>query len=81
MDWVVQKLVAWLIANLTEEMITEWADKLKAIMVPWIRTKAHQIIADLRVAAADSATPVDDLAVDAFEKFLDAMLPDNPGVL
>jgi len=75
MNWVLQKLIEWLIANLTEQVIKDWADKLKAFVLPWLTKQKDHIIAELRKAAADSSTPIDDVAVDAFDKFLNALLP------
>jgi hypothetical protein len=78
MNWIVKYLVNWLVANLTEELIRDWADQLKVMIMPWVHSYKAKIIAELRAAAADSTTPLDDVAVDALEKFLNALLPAAP---
>lgn len=76
--WILAKVVEWAVSNLTEEFIKEWADKLKNIVIPWLRLKKDELMVELRAKAADTTTPLDDLAVEAADKFLEALLPDNP---
>jgi len=79
--WIMAKVVEWAVTNLTEEVIKEWVESLKQKVIPWLRTKAYELIAELRAKAADTATPIDDVAVDAFEKLVNILLPDTPEIL
>lgn len=76
-DWIIN----WLINNLTEDMIKEWVDKLKQWLLPLISQYKTEVFTKLRAAAADTATQLDDKAVDALEMLVDAFLPDSPKTL
>lgn len=74
--WFFEKLLQWLIDNLTAERLGEWAQAFKDMICPWLRKAKDELIAQLRQAAADTETQIDDAAVNALDKFLDALLPD-----
>jgi DNA-binding ferritin-like protein (Dps family) len=76
-DWIIKKLVEWLASNLTEEIVKEWADKAKQVIAPKLREWADLIVEKCREEAAKTDTTIDDVACDALEVFLDALLPDT----
>jgi len=80
-QWVLSLVVEWAAKNLTEEMVQEWVDDLKAVAIPWTRNKFTELVAALRVKAGATDNPLDDVVVDAVEKLINALLPDNPEVV
>lgn len=77
-NWVLQKAVQFLVSNLTEELIKEWAKKTKTVVLPWIRNKKAELIAILRKKAQESTNTLDDAGVDALDIYLEELLPDTP---
>ncbi len=80
-QWALVKMLEYLATNLSVERVKEWADWVKANIVPWVRAKKAELIIALRAKAADTATPIDDVMVDALDVFLEAFIPDAPTVL
>lgn len=79
--WLLEKTVQWLVANLTAELLAEWADKTKVLFYPWMRQCAGDVVAALKAKAKESDNTLDDQLVEAFEEYLEALLPDNPKLL
>lgn len=83
-EWLIRLIVSYLIQHLTPENIKEWADQLKQKVYPWILNLAREwkdeVILKLREAAQDTENQIDDAIVDAFERFLDELLPVAPVV-
>lgn len=80
-QWLIKVLLGWLVNNLTEEKIKKWADMAKNVVIPWIRQMKDSLIAGLKNAVPDGSNPLILQAVDAFDVFLEAFLPDNPTTL
>ena len=80
-QWALIKMLEFLTANLTMEKVKEWADWVKAEIVPWVRNLKSELIANLRKKAAVTTSPIDDAMVDALDVFLEAFIPDVPTVL
>ena len=70
-SWIIEKIAEYLISNLTEENLKKWKDAFDAWLMPYLRDYKVELMIKLRAAAADSATQLDDLAVDALDKLLD----------
>ena len=70
-QWILEQIAAFLISNLTEENLKKWKKDLEAKLMPYLRDWKIELLQKLRAAAADTNTPLDDLAVDALEKILD----------
>ena len=69
--WIIEQIAAYLISHLTEDNLKKWSGDLNAWLMPILKDYKLELMIKLRAAAADTATPLDDLAVDALEKFLD----------
>ena len=70
-QWIIEQIIKYLVENLTEEKIKEWTDKFNNWLMPILVTYKVDAFAKLHAAAADSATPLDDMAVVALEKLVD----------
>ena len=73
-QWIIEMIVKYLIENLTDEKIKEWTDKFNNWAKPYLLDWKVEIFQKLRSAAADTATPLDNMAVDALEKIVDQYL-------
>lgn len=76
-DWIIKKIIEWLASNLTEEVVKEWADKAKQVIVPKLREWSDLIVEKCREEAAKTETTIDDVACNALETFFDQLLPDT----
>jgi len=73
-EWIVKLIVQWLLANLTEDNLKEWADKAKAWLKPLVQQYKADIMAFLKAEAAKTDTPIDDKIVNGADKFMDYIL-------
>lgn len=76
-DWMMTQLVKWLASNLTADRVKGWADMLMAMVLPVIGGYKDDLIKRLRAEAFKTDTVIDDLAVDALDLFLDALMPNK----
>lgn len=75
-DFLIRKALEWLAANLTKEVVEEWADNAKQYILPKLHEYKDELMDKCRAEAAKSETKIDDMACDALDGFLDAFLPD-----
>lgn len=75
--WIAQ----WIANNITEEDMKRWIATFQAYVMPKLREWRDLLIATLRDLEKDANNPLVSTAVDLVEKFLEALLPDNPTTL
>lgn len=79
MNNVILKFTAdYLVKALTATKVTEWAGLVKGVMLPIIKSHKDELLTYLKKKASDTSNTLDDAAVQAFEDFLDAFMPDTP---
>jgi hypothetical protein len=80
-DWILQRGLELLVGQVTKENIQRAADVVKKWFIPKVRNWKEDQIAKLQEEAKKSNTTLDDTLVQAFDQFIEALLPDNPTVL
>lgn len=80
-DWILGVIVKWLLGMITSGTIEAVADKIKALVIPFIRSYKQDLFTRLKAEAAATSTPLDDAWIAWLDALLDAFLPDNPKTL
>jgi len=76
-DWIKQYVIDYLLKQLTQDKLDEWAGMVKGKILPYLYKKKEELLDDLKAEAEKTKTPIDDALVEALDKFLDAFFPDN----
>jgi hypothetical protein len=76
-DWVKRYVIDYLLLQLSQDKLEEWAGVIKGKALPYLYRKKEELLNDLKAEAAATDTPIDDALVEALDKFLDAFFPDN----
>lgn len=80
-DWILGLIVKWLLGMISSGAIEDIAQKIKGLVVPFIRSYKAEIFARLKKEAAKTSTQLDDAWIEWLDALLDALLPDCPKTL
>jgi hypothetical protein len=71
----------YLLAQLSEGKLEEWAEMIKAKALPYLYKKKEEFLDELLEEAEKTKSPIDDMLVKKLDAFLDAFFPDNDKML
>lgn len=77
-DLVIKAILAWASKYVTKEKVEEWLTYAKNVVVPYLRSKADELVAWLAVEATKSETPIDDKVVLVVKWVVELVLPATP---
>jgi len=76
-DWMKKMVIEYLLKQLSEGKLEEWAEMIKAKVLPFLYEKKEQLLDELLEEAKKTKSPIDDMLVKKLDAFLDAFFPDN----
>ena len=76
-QWIFEMILNYLVKELTEDKLKEWAKGIKVWAIPYIKAYKSDFITRLRVEAAKTETQIDDAVVTSLDEFLECFMPDN----
>lgn len=77
MGLVKRMVLNYLLKQLTEKKLGEWADLVKGKVLPYLHEKKKDLLAELLEEAKKTETKLDDILLKKLDDFLDAFFPDN----
>lgn len=74
-DWLLGIIVKWILDQVANGGAENLVERLRKIVVPWVRHYKEELVTRLKKEAAETATPLDDAVIKALDSVLEAIIP------